>query len=272
MPLLPFKENSGIPLNVFRKRGLSEEQPVPDTLPMTTSIQDAFKLDAMTLEPDNIDTLAPNAAAQQPSQPFSLSLETPHLPSSSGPGDPLEDQLHPRLSQLVNCSNSKDSSSSDEECMKWPADKETDRQREKSRPKDTEKESQQESETVEVNGKEVKRSERLIKSPSVREEGRVREKRLEKGVESLEEKVDNVEKNRGDKRKSSRHSKRQHKREVEKEEGQKGVTRSGSSASSPAITPSSQEGVLSDNQVRRLEEMTVNLSDLTECVLHARVY
>lgn len=246
---------------------------MPDTLPMTTAAPDAFKLDAMTLEPDNLDTLAPNAAALQPSQPFSLSLGTPHFPSSLGPGDPLEEQLHTRLSQLVNCSNSKDSSSSDEECAEWPADKESDRQREKSRPKDTEKESQEQSETVEqVNGQEVKRSGRLTKSPSVREEGRVKEKRLEKGVESLEEKVDNQEKNRGDKRKLSRLSKRQHKREVEKEVRQKGVTRSGSSASSPAITPSSQEGVLSDNQVRRLEEMTANLSDLTECVLHAPVY
>lgn len=245
---------------------MSEEQPVPDTLPMSIAAPDVFKLDAMTLEPDNFDTLAPNAAALQPSQPYFVSLGTPHLPSSSGPEDPFEDQLHPRLSQLANCSNSKDISSSDEECAKWPEDKESERQREKTRPKDTEKERQQESETVEqVNGQGLKRSERLIKSPSVREEGRVREKRL-KEVESLEEKVDNQEKNRGDKRKLSRLSKRQHKREAEKEVGQKGVTRSESSASSPAITPSSQEGVLSDSQVRRVRNMcTCSLVDVLLC-------
>lgn len=277
MPLSPFKENHGLLLNVLRKRGLSEEQPVPDTLPMAPAAPDAFKLDAMTLEPEDLDIVAPNSAALLPPQPYSLALGTQLLPSSSGFGDPLEEELQPRLSQLVNCANSKDSSSSEEECTTWPADKqidkETDRQREKSRPKDTERERQRASETMEqVNGQEVKRSERLIKSPSVREEGRVREKRLEKGVESLEEKVDNQEKKRGDKRKSSRQSKRQHKREGEKEAGQKGVTRSGSSANSPAVTPSSLEGVLSDNQVRRLEEITANSSDLTKYVLHAPVY
>ncbi|XP_026217228.1 rab effector MyRIP isoform X1 [Anabas testudineus] len=243
------QENSGILLNVLRKRGLSEEQPVSDTLPGGTAALDTFRLDAMALEPEDLDTETPNSAALRPSQPFTLSLESQHLPGSSGPGDSLEEELQPRLSQLVNCANSKDSSLSEDECTKWAADKETDRQREKLRPKETDRERQRVSETGEqLNGQEVKRGERLIKSSSVREEGRVREKRSEKGVESLEEKVENQEKRRGDKRKPSRQSKKQHKREVEKEVGHKAVSRSGSSASSPAITPSSQEGVLSDNQ------------------------
>lgn len=208
----------------------------------------------MTLEPENQDTAAPNPAALRPPQPRSLALEAHHLPSSSGAADPLQDNLQPKLSHPVNCAKSKGSSSSEEDCTQWPADKQThsETDRQKSRPKDAEREQQRACETVEqVNGQEVKRSERLLKSASVREEGRVREKKLEKGAEGLEEKVDNQEKKRGDKRKLSRQSKRQHKREGEKEAGQKGVMRSGSSASSPAVTPSSLEGVVSDNQVRR---------------------
>ncbi|XP_074477603.1 rab effector MyRIP isoform X2 [Sebastes fasciatus] len=247
------QENSGFLLNAILKRGLSEEQSVPDTMPTATAAPDAFKSDAMTPEPEVLDTVAPNSAAPSPPQP--------HSPSSSGAGDSLEEELRSRLSQLVSRANSKDSiSSEEEECTKRPADKESNRQREKTMPKDTERERQKgcdrlrdrekASETVEqVNGQEVKRSERLIKSPSVREEGRVRDKRLEIGVECLEEKVDDQEQKRGDKREPNRQSKRQHKRDVEKETEQKGgARRSGSSASSPAVTPSSQEGVLSDNQ------------------------
>ncbi|XP_051266504.1 rab effector MyRIP isoform X3 [Dicentrarchus labrax] len=260
------QENSGFLLNALLKRGLSEEQSVPDTMPMATAASDAFKLDAMTPEAEDLDTVAPNSAAPSPPQPHSLALGSQHSLSFSGPGDPLEEEIRSRLSQLVSRANSKDSSSSEEECTKRHADKQTDkesdRQREKMKPKDTERErkrasdrlrdrtSSKERETVEqVNGQEMKRSERLIKSQSVREEGRVRERRLEKGVGSLEEKVGNQEQKRGDKREPNRHSKRQHKRDVEKEAEQKGgARRSGSSASSPAVTPSSQEGVLSDNQ------------------------
>ncbi|XP_040922280.1 rab effector MyRIP isoform X5 [Toxotes jaculatrix] len=253
------QENSGFLLNALLKRGLSEEQPVP----VATAALDAFKSDAMTPEPEDLDTVAPNSAALSPPQPHSLAPGPQQSASSSGPGDPLEEELRSRLSQLVNRANSKDSSSSEEECAKWPVDKQTDkesdRQREKTRPKDTERERhrasdrlrEKASETVEqVNGQEVKRSERLIKSPSVREEGRLRERRLEKGAQSLEAKVDDQEQTRGNKRDPNRQSKRQHKRDVEREVGQKGGggRRSGSSASSPAITPSSQEGVLSDNQ------------------------
>ncbi|XP_038582685.1 rab effector MyRIP isoform X2 [Micropterus salmoides] len=263
------QENSGFLLSALLKRGLSEEQSVPDTMPMATAAPDAFKLDAMTPEPEDLDTVAPNSAAPSPSHPHSLAPGSQHSPSSPGPGDPLEEELQSRLSQLVSHANSRDSSSSEEEHTKWPADKqmdkESDRLREK-RPKDTEREKQKASdrlrdrngsrgreratETVEqVNGQEMKKSERFKKSLSVREEGRVRERRLERGGASFKEKVDDQEQKRGDKRELNRQSKRQHTRDVEKEAEQKGgARRSGSSATSPAITPSSHEGVQSDNQ------------------------
>ncbi|KAG7523678.1 rab effector isoform X1 [Solea senegalensis] len=253
------QENSGFLLNALLKRGLSEEQPASDTVPMTTAASDTFGLDAMTPDPEDLDTVAPNSAALSPPQPHSLPPVSQHSASSSGPGDPLEEELRSRLSQLVKRTNSKGNSSSEDECTKWPAerqaDKPSDRQREKTRAKDTERERQRlsdrlretASDTVEhVNGQELKSSERLIKSPLTREQGRVRERRLEKGVESLEERVDAREPMRGDKRETNRHSKRQHKRDVEKEKG--GGGRSGSSASSPAVTPSSHEVVLPDNQ------------------------
>ncbi|XP_029002212.1 rab effector MyRIP isoform X2 [Betta splendens] len=238
-PLL--QEDSGPLHNVLRKRALSEEQPTPDPLPMVTAAPDAFQSHAMTPEPESLDTVAPASAALRPPQPCSLALGAHRLPSG-----PLEDDPQPRLSQPVNCANS---SSSEEDCTQWPAEKQSDRRKEKPRAKDTEREEKRTCETVEqVNGQEAKRSGRLMKSASVREEGRVWEKRLERAAESLEEKVDNQDKKRGDKRKSGRQSKRQHKREGDKEAGQRGVTRSGSSASSPAVTPSCLEGVLSDNQ------------------------
>lgn len=259
-----FKENSGILLHALLKRGLSEEQPKSDTIPVATAAPDAFKLDAMTTEPEDLDTLAPNSPVPSPSQPPSLTLGRELSSSSSGPGsttrDPLEGELQSRLGQLVISANSKDSSSSEEECTNWPADrqtdKESDRQREKLKPKERERERQRvsdksrerASEAVEqVNGQEIK----LIKSPSVREDGRSRERRFEKACESLDMKVEDQEQKRGDKREPNRQSKRQHKRDAEKEAGQKVGARSGSSASSPAVTPSSHEGALSNNQVGR---------------------
>lgn len=238
-------------------------------VPVATAATDAFKLDAMTPEPDDLDTVAPNSPVPSPPQPLILA-PGPRIASSSsrpgsGSGEPLEDELRSRLSQLVIRANSKDSSSSEEECAtKWPADKQKDResvrQREKSRPSDIERERQWASDKLkakasqaveQVNGQEMKRSERLIKSASVREEGRVRERRLERGGGSLEEKVEEQGQKRGDKREPNRQSKRQHKRDGDKEAGQKaGAKRSGSSASSPAVSPTSQEGVLSNNQVR----------------------
>lgn len=179
-------------------------------MPTATAAPDAFKLDAMTPEPEDLDTVAPNSAAPSPPQPHSLALGAKLSPSSLGPVDPLEEELRSRLSQLVSRANSKDSSSSDEECTKLPTDKQTDResdrQREKTRPKETEKERQRASdrlrdrpsETVEqVNGQEAKRSERLLKSQSVREEGRGRERRLERGAGSLEVTADEPEQKRG---------------------------------------------------------------------------
>ncbi|XP_053268638.1 rab effector MyRIP isoform X3 [Pleuronectes platessa] len=253
------QENSGFLLNALLKRGMSEEQQAPDNMPTAPAALDTFRLDAMTPEPEDLDTLAPNSAALSPPRPHSLSPGSQHPACGSGPGD-LEEELRSRLSQLVKRANSKDDSSAGEE---WPADRQadrhSDREREKKRLKDADRERQRASEglrekpseTVEqVNGQDMKRSERLIKSPSEREEGRVRESRLEKGVESVEEKVDDQEQTRGDKREANRQSKKQHKRDVEKEASQKGGggRRSGSSASSPAVTPSSQEGALSDNQ------------------------
>ncbi|XP_034718014.1 rab effector MyRIP isoform X4 [Etheostoma cragini] len=264
--IYPFvQENSGFLLNTLLKRGLSEEQSEPNTTPTATTAPDTFKLDTVTPEPGDLDTVAPNSAALSPPQPHTLAPASQQSPFSSGPGDPLEEELRSRLSQLVSRANSKDSSSSEEECTKQ-TDKESDRQREKTRPKDTERERQKGSdglrvrtgskerekvcETVEqVNGQVVKRSERLIKSPSVREDGRGRERRLEMGEECLEVNVGDREKKRGGNREPNRQSKRQHKRDMAKAAGQKGgVRRSGSSTSSPAITPSSQERALSDNQ------------------------
>ena len=228
-------------------------------MPTAPAALDTFRLDAMTPEPEDLDTVAPNSAAMSPPQPHCLSPGSQPPASGPGPGD-LEEELRSRLSQLVKRANSKDDISAGEE---WPADrqadKDSDRQREKKRLKDADRERQRASErlrekaseTVEqVNGQEMKRSERLTKSPSVREW------RVEKGVECVEESVHDQEQTRGDRREANRQSKKQHKRDVEKEAAQKGGggRRSGSSASSPAVTPSSQEGALSDNQVRGSKE------------------
>ncbi|XP_034561751.1 rab effector MyRIP isoform X2 [Notolabrus celidotus] len=263
------QENGGFLLNALLKRGMSEDQSAPDSMPMATAAPEAFKLDAMTPEPEDFHTVVQNSVALSSPPPQPLAPGSRHSPSSPGPVDPLEEELRSRLSELVSRANSKDSSSSEEECIKRPADKqmekESDRQREKTRPKDTDRERQRvlerlrdrtsfkerekASETVQVNGQEMRRGERLIKSYSVREEGRVKERRLEKRVESLKERLEEPGHKRGEKRELNRQSKRLYRRDVEKEaEPRVGAKRSGSSASSPAITPSSQEGVLSDNQ------------------------
>ncbi|XP_010779896.1 rab effector MyRIP-like, partial [Notothenia coriiceps] len=218
-PSPPLKENSGFLLNALLKRGLSEEQAVPDPVP--SAAPDAFKSDAMTPEPEDLDTAAPNSAAPSPPQRQSVAPGPP-------PADSLEEELRARLSQLVSRANSKDCSSSEEEEESTKRTIDTERQRGSDRLSE---EREEERETVEQgNGPE----ERLIKSPSEREE-----MRLETGVECLEEKEEEWQPKRGDKRQS----KRQHKRDAEKE-----ARRSGSSASSPAVTPSFQEGALSDNQ------------------------
>lgn len=263
--LLLFKENSDFLLNALLKRGLSEEQSLPDPMP---AAPDAFKLDAMTPEPEDLDTVAPNSVAASPPKPHSLVLQ-PQDSAILGPGDALEEELRSKLSELVSRANSKDSSSSDDddECARQPVDrqtdKESDRQREKVISKDTapcsrlrdrasSKDREGASETAEhMNGQEIKRSARLIKSASVREEGRFWE-----GM------VVDQEPKRGDKRETNRQSKRQHKRDVGREVERRGARRSASCASSPALSPSSQEGVLSDNQVRFAFDLILHILSL----------
>lgn len=241
------------------KRGLTEEQSASGSMPMATAAPDAFKLDASTPEPEDLDTMAPNSTTPSPLQPHSLALEGQNLPTSAGPGDNLEEELQSKLSQLVSGANSKDSSSSEDESVKRTVDKqgdkESERLREKTergrqRPIDRLKDrtvSKEASETVEhMNGQHVESSERLTKSASVREEERVSVRRLG----GLDGTAGEQEQSRGDNRETKRQSKRQQKRDAEKDAEQKGVARSGSSASSPALSPSYQEGVLSDNEVR----------------------
>lgn len=250
------QENSGFLLNALLKRGLSEEQSLTDPLPAATAAPDSFKADAMTPESEDLDTVAPNSAVPSPPKHHPLVLQPQDL-AILAPGDPLEEELRSKLSELVSRANSKDSSSSDDECMRRPADKDGDRQRDKVRSKDVASpcsrlrdraggkltEGAGEA-AANVNGPEVKRGARLTKSASVREEGRFWVKSGTAEGTAIE-----LEPRKGDKREPSRHSKRQHKRDIERRGGG-GVRRSASCVSSPALSPSSQEGALSDNQVR----------------------
>lgn len=251
--LSSLQENSAFLLNALVKRSLSKEEPAPDSIQMATAALDAFGLDAMTPEPEELETLAPNSAVPSPPAP-----EAQDLQSIIGPGDTLEEELRSKLSQLISRANSKNSSTSEDESGMQILENQTDKEcetikeqteRERQRASDTSKDcsaSEEGSERVEqVNGQEVRRSERLTKSPSVREEGRIRERK----AGGSDRTVDEQEQRRGHKREPNRHSKRQHKRDTERDSEQKRGARSGSSASSPALTPSFQEGVLSDNQV-----------------------
>ncbi|XP_077410874.1 rab effector MyRIP isoform X2 [Vanacampus margaritifer] len=241
------QESSGFLLNDLLKRSLSEDKPVPDTVPMSTAAPDAFTLDAITPESQDLDKVAPNAV--DPTSP--LSPPGPrHVGSGhvSCTGDPLEQELRSRISQLVRSrTSSRESSSSEEDS---PAHKQMEKESGRPKPKDTEREKPRSSVKLrekaseaagQVNGQEMTRSERLIKSPTLSGEGRVTERRLEKRAGSLEEAVDEKEQKRGERRKN----KRQHRRDLEKE-----MTEWKSATSSPAVTPSSQEGLLSDNQER----------------------
>lgn len=205
----------------------------------------------MTLEPEDFDSVAPNSPNLTQAHSLPSGLKTPS--SGSGPGDELEDLRTQWFAEKQ-------------------VDKESERQKEKSRPKDIERQRQwasekreRESEVVEdVNGQEIKRGLRHVRSASVREEGRLWEKKMEKGGGSFREKVFEQEQTRGEKRELNRQSKRQHKRDVEKEVGQKhGAKRSGSSGGSPAVTPSSQEGGLSNNQVRKYSSLNSILLSFT---------
>lgn len=225
---------------------------------MATAALDAFRLDTMTPEPEDLETLAPNSAVPSPLQPYSLAPEAQNLQSIIRPGDTLEEELRSKLSQLISRANSKGSDTSEDESKTQIVDQQTDKEcemikeqteRERQRTNDILKDcsaSEETSESIEhVNGQEMKRSERLTKNPLMREEGRIRERKSG----GSDRTVDEQEQRRGHKRESNRHSKRQHKRDTEKDSEQKRGARSGSSASSPALTPSFQEGVLSDNQV-----------------------
>lgn len=250
----PFQENSAFLLNALVKRGLCEEQPTPDVVQMTTAASDTFRLDAVTPEPEDLETLAPNSAAPSPPQPYSLQ-------SFMGPGDTLEEELRTKLSQLISRANSKDSSTSEDESkagsLERHADKEGEaikeqvgRERQRTREdrlKDCSASEEPSKRAQQMNGQEMKRSERLARKPSMREEGRIRER----NSGGLDRTADEQEQRGTSKREPSRHSKRLQKRDCERDSEQKrGATRSGSNASSPAVTPSSQEGAPSDNQVR----------------------
>ncbi|KAM4718868.1 rab effector MyRIP isoform 2-T2 [Anableps anableps] len=253
------QENSGFLLNALLKRGLSDEQPVPDSKIATVAAPDALKLDAMTPEPEPLDTVAPNSPSPNPVQLDFVASGPEIFSRSLGPGsssgDSLKVEIRSKLSRLVSRGNSKDSISSDEDGAQSPQDKQTDKesekQKEKSRPERQRQRAsvkrEKESEAMEqVNGKQMKRPPGLAKSVSVREETRVQERRLEKRAESFVEKVAEKEQKRGE---VNRVSKKQRKRDGEKEAAQKGgARRSGSSASSPAVSPTSQEGELSNNQ------------------------
>lgn len=171
-----------------------------------------------------------------------------------GSGDPLEDEIRSRLGQLVGRGDSRDVSSSDEECAQ--------RQRDKLRPKDTEgqpKRDKGSGAAERANGQEAKRGGRAGRSAPARDEGQ--ERRPETGGQSLEERLAEQEQRRGDRTEGNRVSKRQHKRDSEKEE----VRRSGSCAGSPAVTPSAQEGAQSNNQVSWGLSFHPPLSSLSVC-------
>ncbi|XP_052362126.1 rab effector MyRIP isoform X3 [Oncorhynchus keta] len=255
------QENSFL-LNALLKSGMSEEMPGPDVgpVPETSSA-------VMTPEPKNQDTVAPNSAA--PSSPNCMA-PGPLSPSSSGPGsgDTLEQELYSKLGQLVGRASSEEvASSSEDEPIKSPVkrDRESDRQKEKLRQIERERDHQGQSErqrsksrdrtkreTFEsVNGPELKKRERLRESLTLRQEERVKERRLERGGKSLEEKVDGRENKTVEK---NRQSKKLQRKEVDRETERKGEEvedrneKTGSTPSSPAITPSIQEGVLCDGQ------------------------
>lgn len=220
---------------------------------MATAASDTFRLDAVTPEPEDLETLAPNSAAPSPPQPYSLQ-------SFMGPVDTLEEDLRTKLSQLISRANSKDSSTSEDESKLQSVERHKDkegevieervgkeRQRTNDRLKDCPASEEPSKRAQQMNGQEMKRSEKLARKPSMRDEGRIRER----NSGGLDRTADEQEQRGGHKREPCRLSKRQHKRDCERDSEQKrGARRSGSNASSPAVTPSSQEGAPSDNQVR----------------------
>ncbi|XP_051910395.1 rab effector MyRIP isoform X2 [Hippocampus zosterae] len=236
------QDSRGFLLDDLLKRGLSEDKPVADTVPMSTAAPDAFPLDAITPESHDLDQATPNSV--DPSSPSG-----PRRGCSgpvSGTARPLEEELLTRVSQLVRSrTNSRDRSSSDEE---WPPHKQMEEESARAKPKDTEREKTRSSVKLKakagepaprLNGQEMTRGERSIESPPLSGECRVKERRLEKRAGSLEETQCEKEQKRGERRKN----KRQHRRDLDKEMSE---WKSASSAS--AVTPSAQQAVLSDNQ------------------------
>ncbi|XP_036073266.1 rab effector MyRIP isoform X2 [Oryzias melastigma] len=241
------QENSGLLLNALLKRGLSEEHPVPDSRSVAAAAPDTLNFQAARPQREDLDTTPLNSSDLNRPQLQSLD-QGPQL--SDPCADLLEDKLQSRLSQSV--SNSKDNSSSDEESKRWFTDKQMDCESAKSRPKDTDRQRNREIEKREK-GSEAKEqgSVKQVKSPSWEEEEGVWERHLERGGPSLEENVSEQDQRREEKRQMKGQSKKQHSRDVEKDAGQRSDTRSGSNVSSPAVTPSSQEGELANNQVEQ---------------------
>uniref|UniRef100_A0A3B3WRY0 Rab effector MyRIP/Melanophilin domain-containing protein n=1 Tax=Poecilia mexicana TaxID=48701 RepID=A0A3B3WRY0_9TELE len=205
----PNHENSGFLLNALLKRGLSEEQPVPDGTLAAPAAPDALKLDALTageLEPSN--TVASYSPPPNSAQLDSVSPGPEIVSRSPGPGsgsgDSLEVEIRSKLSRLVSRGNSKDGVSSDEEDKQ--TEKESEKQKEKSRPRETERQRQRASvkrekesgATEQVNGQQMKRAAGLVKSASAREETGAQERRLEKRAESFVERVAEKEQKRGE--------------------------------------------------------------------------
>lgn len=236
----------------------------PDVVPIPKASSEA-------MTPEDQDTVGPNSAARNPMTPDPLST------SSTGPGsgDTLEQKFSSKLSQLVGRANSKEVvSSSEDEPIKSPGGRdresdrpkeklrqnarEGDRQRQSERPRDRPSSKSQDGakrETIEsVKGPELENRERLTERPTLREEERVKERRLGRGGKSLEEKVDDREEKRVEK---NRQSKRPQRKEVDRKTEKKGEQvedqneKSGSTPISLVITPSVQEGVLCDGQVSR---------------------
>ncbi|XP_057680316.1 rab effector MyRIP isoform X2 [Corythoichthys intestinalis] len=244
------QESSGFLLTDLLKRSLSEDQPVSDAVPMSTAAPDAFTSDVITPESQDLDKVAPNSV--DPRSPVSPQPTAPaphHNTEPVGTADFLKEELQSRISKLVRSrTNSRESSSSVEE---WPSHKQTEGESVRPISKDTERKKPKSSVRLrenasepdgQVNGQETSSSERLIKSPPPSAEGRAKERRSEKRVGSSEETAVEKEQKRGERKKN----KRQHRRDLEKEMSE--WKSCSSAASSPAVTPSSQEGVLSDNQ------------------------
>ncbi|XP_037550302.1 rab effector MyRIP [Nematolebias whitei] len=254
------QENGGFLLNALLNAGLSDEQPVPASKHVAT----AASTDAMTPETDDWAPRSPDL--HQPQAQFvAPGPRLLHRSSRLGSGSrgPPEEELQTRLGQLVGGANGEDVSSSDEESAQRTEDRE--RHKEKLRSKVTEGLRQSARDKREkgrealerVNGQEAKRGARGVRSTSV-----------EKGGESLEERGAEQEQKRGDGREVTRVSKRRHRKDPEKEAE---VRRSASSAGSPAVTPSAQEGG-SNHQVGQNESEPQQRLQLLSSVLQQQKY